>query len=652
LIVSSDLHDTTSGEQSKITLSKTEQTGSFQRMTRMEKIAEAAGDLASQPKLFANFNTEKLPDDIHQSMQNPNLSPDKWRVGKPPPRLPTAPKGAYRADYKGNKNVGGTSRGAAMVNAAREEQTNRSRTNSSKPDKRDDPALQAIRTASGRDPSSALTGLSAKHYNIAQGGTSCAQQSTITNHFGKRLARGFRNLGNSCYMAAIISVLVNLKPFAADLEMFAAKLSTLLKLEPDSSVKSKMDFFCALLEVAKNSASKNHGVMDLTQLKRAIGQRARQFSGREQQDAHEFYSGCIDAVSTDVSRAVKHLASSIESIENEAPASSKIVDASRGAQGGANSGNARKAAAMSSAVGDLRKSNVCNLNFNLEVEHTLLCENSGCNYSRGRRELFRDLSLSVPNDESQCVDMTHLLDAFFADNLLEYTCEKCGHKQSRASHKLYRLPRFLVIHCKRFKPNFEKGLYEKLATKVNVARELDLGQHCSASTKAPPACALADRIPMVMSPCTASPHSCAAADLTRSTIAKAAGAKAYTAPREDLDVLHGEELLRDEALPDAKEISRKLSFDGETKDIDGNSAGKALNSFLGEKSTPRDRRCYGSGAFKRGVTPKITDAPSTKRARIDNTARVSSAKSQEDEDLKRALERSIAGTLRTHTLVA
>lgn len=626
----------------------------------MEKIAEAAGDLASQPKLFANFNTEKLPDDIQQSMQNPNLSPDKWRGGKPPPRLPTAQKGGFRADYKGTTKVGGTSRGAAMVNAAREGQTNRSCTNASKPDKRDDPALKAIRTASGRDPSSALTGLSAKHYNFPQGGTSCVQQSTITNHFGKQLARGFRNLGNSCYMAAIISVLVNLKPFAADLEMFATKLSTLRKLELDSSVKSKMDFFYALLEVARNSASKNHGVMDLTQLKRAIGQRARQFSGREQQDAHEFYSGCIDAVSTDVGRAVKHLASSIESIENEAPASSKIgvedVDASRGAQGGANSGNARKAAAMSSAVGDLRKSNVCNLNFNLEVEHTLLCENSGCNYSRGRRELFRDLSLSVPNDESQCVDMTHLLDAFFADNLLEYTCEKCGHKQSRASHKLYRLPRFLVIHCKRFKPNFEKGLYEKLTTKVNVARELNLGQHCSASTKAPPACAVADRIPMVMSPCTASPHTCAAADLTRSTIAKAAGAKAYTAPREDLDVLHGKQLLSDEVLPDAKEISRKLSFDGETKDIDGNSAGKELNRFLNGKLTPKDRPRYGSGSGKRGLTSKTTDAPSTKRARFDDTVSSGGAhrsgKSQEDEDLKRALERSIAGTLRPHTLAA
>jgi hypothetical protein len=123
-----------------------------------------------------------------------------------------------------------------------------------------------------------------------------------------------------------------------------------------------------------------------------------------------------------------------------------------------------------------------------------------------------------------------------------------------------------------------------------------------------------------------------------------------------LDFFHGKQLLSDEALPDAKEISRKLSFDGETNDIDSNSAGKALNSFFNGKSTPRDRPGYGSGAVKRGVPATITDAPSTKRARFDNTARSGgahrSAKSQEDEDLQRALERSIAGTLRPHTLVA
>ena len=80
----------------------------------------------------------------------------------------------------------------------------------------------------------------------------------------------------------------------------------------------------------------------------------------------------------------------------------------------------------------------------------------------------------MPNkDADSSVEMSELLDAFFADNLLEYTCEKCGQKQARATHALHRLPRFLVIHCKRFKPNFEKGIYEKLTTKVNVPRMLD-----------------------------------------------------------------------------------------------------------------------------------------------------------------------------------
>ena len=105
-------------------------------------------------------------------------------------------------------------------------------------------------------------------------------------------------------------------------------------------------------------------------------------------------------------------------------------------------------------------------------------------------------------DKEGGVDLTQLLDDFFADNLLEYTCERCGHKESRATHSLYRLPRFLVIHCKRFKPNFEKGVYEKLTTRVNVSRELDLGKHCSGATHAPHACSADDLIPAsVTSPC-------------------------------------------------------------------------------------------------------------------------------------------------------
>ena len=67
--------------------------------------------------------------------------------------------------------------------------------------------LQALQKSRGLS-----SGHSASHYNIGRQ----AQQSTITNHFGKQA--GFRNLGNSCYMSAIISVLVNLAPFVADLE--------------------------------------------------------------------------------------------------------------------------------------------------------------------------------------------------------------------------------------------------------------------------------------------------------------------------------------------------------------------------------------------------------------------------------------------------
>ena len=153
--------------------------------------------------------------------------------------------------------------------------------------------------------------------------------------------------------------------------------------------KGKMAFFVALLKAARNAASKNHGVMDLTELKRAIGLRVRLFSGNEQQDAHEFYSGCIDAVYTDMMRSIKLLSAPIA---HAAGPGGEQKDASSTSVGEACK---HKEVLSTSQLQDLKDSNACSLNVNLQVTHTLICENTACGYSRDRRELFRDLSLSV-----------------------------------------------------------------------------------------------------------------------------------------------------------------------------------------------------------------------------------------------------------------
>ncbi|KAJ1481343.1 hypothetical protein T484DRAFT_1807841, partial [Baffinella frigidus] len=59
---------------------------------------------------------------------------------------------------------------------------------------------------------------------------------------------------------------------------------------------------------AKKAVSRGRDALDLSGLKAAMGAISRQFAGREQQDAHEFLSGCLDLMATEAVRAVRKLA--------------------------------------------------------------------------------------------------------------------------------------------------------------------------------------------------------------------------------------------------------------------------------------------------------------------------------------------------------
>jgi hypothetical protein len=254
----------------------------------------------------------------------------------------------------------------------------------------------------------------------------------------------------------------------------------------------------------------------------------------------------------------------------------------------------------------------------------------------------------VPDDDAG-VDLTKLLDDFFADNLLEYTCEKCGHKESRASHAMHRLPRFLVIHCKRFKPNFEKGIYEKLTTRVNAPRSLDLGKHCSAATRAPPACVEADRIQVAaLSPCK-SISSSVAADLTRSTKMKATGARvadeSHGCKSEGGGLGQGTGIgFEDVSKDEEPRVTRKLVLDCTSSPEEDRGGGAHAGGDL--RSAPKDKPRYGALApHKRGAETDGANGP-RKRGRLDfqgsmeGQLRRQSREEQEAADLELALQRS------------
>lgn len=245
-----------------------------------------------------------------------------------------------------------------------------------------------------------------KSMKVAQGricnsnaSTGVTPQTKISSFFRPPSnLEGFKNLGNTCYISAIVSVLLSLPALAADIEIFCETV------DPKNNDDARL--LKAFRQLFYQVKAKNHGVLNLSSLKDAISSSAKRFAGREQHDAHEFYCSCIDLLTTELHQIAKR----------QSPASpSHSVPGSR----------------------SLHELIATDRNLRLRVRHTLVCANAQCAYRRSRAELFRDVSLCIPDhDAAGVAALDGLLEAFFADNHLEYTCDKCGHGSARAVHKV------------------------------------------------------------------------------------------------------------------------------------------------------------------------------------------------------------------------
>jgi ubiquitin C-terminal hydrolase len=108
---------------------------------------------------------------------------------------------------------------------------------------------------------------------------------------------GFRNVGNSCYMNAVLQCLLSLSHFTHDIcsEQFTGNTPRAL-LRP----LAKNSFYAALLTVISQRRSDSHGVIDTKQLKDAFGNKYKRFAGYQQQDAHEFLTQCLNHITEDI----------------------------------------------------------------------------------------------------------------------------------------------------------------------------------------------------------------------------------------------------------------------------------------------------------------------------------------------------------------
>ncbi|XP_059198676.1 ubiquitin carboxyl-terminal hydrolase 37 isoform X1 [Centropristis striata] len=280
--------------------------------------------------------------------------------------------------------------------------------------------------------------------------------------------QGFSNLGNTCYMNAILQSLFSLPSFSNDM----LKQSIPWKKVPINALLRRFAHLMAKKDVSCPETKKDL----LRKVKSAISSTAERFSGNMQNDAHEFLSQCMDQLKDDVEKMNK-------SWTNEAAASSSSSALCDNGQEAPSSA----AKADPGEEADTSRIYTCPVavNMEFEVQHTITCK--GCGEVVTKREQFNDLSIDLPRRKKTLPlrSIQDSLDLFFRMEEIEYSCEKCNGKSATVTHKFSKLPRVLILHLKRYSFNAQLSMNSKLGQQVVIPRYLTLLSHCTDSTRPP-----------------------------------------------------------------------------------------------------------------------------------------------------------------------
>ncbi|XP_021779694.1 ubiquitin carboxyl-terminal hydrolase 37 isoform X3 [Papio anubis] len=225
----------------------------------------------------------------------------------------------------------------------------------------------------------------------------------LSSHQQQQL-QGFSNLGNTCYMNAILQSLFSLQSFANDL----LKQGIPWKKIPLNALIRRFAHLLVKKDICNSETKKDL----LKKVKNAISATAERFSGYMQNDAHEFLSQCLDQLKEDMEKLNKTWKTEPVSGEENSP----DISATR---------------VYTCPV-------ITNLEF--EVQHSIICK--ACGEIIPKREQFNDLSIDLPRRKKPLPprSIQDSLDLFFRAEELEYSCEKCGGKCALVRHKFNRLP--------------------------------------------------------------------------------------------------------------------------------------------------------------------------------------------------------------------
>jgi len=243
-------------------------------------------------------------------------------------------------------------------------------------------------------------------------------------------ASGLRNIGNTCFMNSVIQCLSNTKLLTNYLlnDEYVRDINT-----SNSSMKGSL--IKAFATVIKGLWKSNGRIVDPSSLKGAVQRFAPRFSGYNQEDSQEFLRYLLEGLHEDVNRVL----TKPQPIHSEIDSSLSVCEQ-----------------AMEAWKRYLRRddSHLVDL-FVGQLKSTLRC--SHCNHDSVTFEPFWDLSLGIPSKTGE-VSLLDCLDSFTKEETLDGdempTCEQCKtRRKSTKRYSLYRLPKILVVHLKRFSPS-------------------------------------------------------------------------------------------------------------------------------------------------------------------------------------------------------
>ncbi len=304
--------------------------------------------------------------------------------------------------------------------------------------------------------------LNGRYISENEEGSNLGQDSTLRNAHGSgsinwisgRGLVGLRNMGNTCYMNSILQCICHCPGFSDE---FLDTRQILNKVNSRSKLRGFLAESLSQL-IKRMRAAADFQIITPSEIKGLISRISPNFSGYTQQDAQEFLRLLLDGLSHDLNRVT---------------ARSMYKELS-------GFGDYSKVADEWFSYCDKRDSSLVTDYFRGQLLTTITC--AKCRAESIACDSFLDLSLPIPSSKAS-VTLEDCFAAFTAMSTVEgYKCEKCKKtSSSKMQMTLWRLPKILVIHLKRFSNNsWRRG---KIITEIRLPRiRLDLSDFAPQST--------------------------------------------------------------------------------------------------------------------------------------------------------------------------